>query len=96
MLKERVLREAKNFALIFFYLWVILGLFSLHKSLILGQDYLFSQGIALLNALVLAKIMLTLEIFARGRNLAAEAAPRAKEGRGPFCSTVAMRNLTRS
>ena len=57
-LKERVVDSAKHFAVIFLYLWVLLAIFALHKTLILAdQPIIYRQGFALLNALVLAKVM---------------------------------------
>ena len=63
-LKERALDEAKKFSIIFLYLWVLLSLFALHKSIILGEPSLsLGQGFAIVNALVLSKIMLVCETF---------------------------------
>lgn len=36
-LKEKGLTEAKKLLWIFAYLWVLLGLFALHKSIVLGE-----------------------------------------------------------
>jgi hypothetical protein len=62
-LAKRALDEAKRFLVMFLYLWIILGLFALHKRIILGEQGIgFAlQGFALLNALVLAKVMLVAE-----------------------------------
>ena len=59
-LKQRVYHEIKEFLVIALYLWVILGLFTLHKAIILGEQHiaLVYKGLALINALALAKIML--------------------------------------
>jgi hypothetical protein len=65
-LKEKVVREFKNFAVIFFYVWIILGLFTLHKALILHLRPLNGQVFALINALVLGKVILLLEILKVG------------------------------
>ena len=57
-LKERAVNEAKRFVIIFLYLWVLFSLFALHKSIILNEPSLIlGQGFAIVNALVLAKIM---------------------------------------
>ncbi len=62
-LKERVIHELKSFAVIFVYLWVVLGVFFLHEKIVLEKhDIAFSAyGLALVNALVLGKVMLIAE-----------------------------------
>ena len=35
-LEERAANEAKRFVIVFLYLWVLLSLFALHKSIILN------------------------------------------------------------
>jgi hypothetical protein len=60
-----LIEEAKSFAVIFIYLAFVFGIFSLHQWLVLsakGIDYQF-YGVALLNALILAKIILIAENF---------------------------------
>lgn len=59
-LKERVLFELKEFFVIVVYLWVVLALFLLYKSVLLNEEHLsvLAQGFALINALVLGKIIL--------------------------------------
>jgi len=68
-LKKGALREAKRFLAMFLYLWVLFALFVLHESIVLAQhDVTFSPyGIALVNALVLAKVMLVAEDLHLGR-----------------------------
>jgi hypothetical protein len=69
-LKEKIVAEGKQFFWIFVYLWVVLGLFSIHKSIVLHERTLiYHQGFALINALILAKIMLIAEMFHIGNNL---------------------------
>lgn len=69
-LKERAVNEAKRFVIIFLYLWVLFSLFALHKSTILNEPSLIlGQGFAIVNALVLAKIMLLGEAFNLADNL---------------------------
>jgi len=69
-LKERAVNEAKRFVIIFLYLWVLFSLFALHKSIILNEPSLIlGQGFAIVNALVLAKIMLLGEAFNLADNL---------------------------
>ncbi len=63
-LKEKGITEARKLFWIFAYLWVLLGLFALHKSMILNEpDPFYHQGFAVINALVLAKIMFLAEAF---------------------------------
>ena len=62
-LKERVLDSIKSFTQMFLYLWLIFGLLAVHQSIILSQyqiDYQ-SHGLAVINALVFAKVMLIAE-----------------------------------
>jgi hypothetical protein len=68
-LRERVLDEARRFTVMFLYLWVLFGLFVLNERIILDQKGIgFSaHGFALLNALVLAKVMLVTEDLNLGR-----------------------------
>jgi hypothetical protein len=69
-LKERAVDEAKRFVIVFLYLWVLLSLFALHKSIILNEPSLsLGQGFAIVNALVLAKFMLLGEAFNLADNL---------------------------
>lgn len=68
-LRERALDEARRFAVMFVYLWVLFGLFVLNERIILDQrgiDF-SSHGFALVNALVLAKVMLLTEDLNLGR-----------------------------
>ena len=61
--KERARDEVRRLVVMFIYLWVMLGLFVLNERIILGQvgiSYTF-QGFALINALILAKVMLIFE-----------------------------------
>jgi hypothetical protein len=61
-LKERAFIEARKFAVMFLYLWVVLSLFALHKYVIVEDSELaVNLGFALVNALVLAKAMATAE-----------------------------------
>jgi hypothetical protein len=59
-LKQRAYNELKEFLVISFYLWVVLALFLLYKSVILAEQHIAfaSQGFAVLDALALAKVML--------------------------------------
>jgi len=63
-LKEKGVTEARKLFWIFAYLWVLLGLFALHKSIVLNEpDLVYHQGFAVINALVLAKIIFIAEAF---------------------------------
>ena len=67
-LLTRVIDEAKKFAGMALYLWVLFGLFVLHERIVLAKhniDYKF-YGFAVVNALVLAKVMLIAEDLGLG------------------------------
>ena len=51
--KERVVHKLKQFLAIFLYLWVLLALFDLHRTIILAEHHLNypAQGFAIVNAL---------------------------------------------
>jgi hypothetical protein len=68
-LKGRLAEEAKRFLLLFLYLWALLLLFVLNEDIALRkQDVnITMQGFALLNSLVLAKVMLLSEDLDLGR-----------------------------
>jgi HlyD family secretion protein len=68
-LKSGAIEETRKLFWIFLYLWVLLSLLSLHKGLVLKEEYLlYDQGFALINALVLAKVVLIGEFFNLGDN----------------------------
>jgi hypothetical protein len=69
--KQKIKHEVKEWIVMFLYLWVMFGLFALHQSIIMAeqhQDYRL-QGFAIVNALILSKVMLVAEgmHLARGR-----------------------------
>ncbi len=67
-IKERIREEAKEFAVIVLYLWVLLSLFALHRVMLLREGNLsYRLGFALVNALVLGKIMYIFERLHVGR-----------------------------
>jgi hypothetical protein len=68
-LKERAFEEFKRFVAIFLYLWVVFGLLSIHKSLVLSQQHLDYEEhtFAIINALVFAKVLLVGEELHLGR-----------------------------
>jgi hypothetical protein len=59
-LKERAVQEFRRFLVIFFYLWVVFGLLSIHKSIVLSQHHLDTEehAFAIINAFVFAKVLL--------------------------------------
>jgi hypothetical protein len=57
-LKAKGIDEFKRFIVIFVYLWAIFGLFVLNQAVILRQTSYLFQGFALINAAILAKVML--------------------------------------
>jgi hypothetical protein len=67
-LKERATNEFRRFILIFLYLWVVFGLLSIHKSVVLAERHLDYQehAFAFINALVFAKVLLVGEHFHLG------------------------------
>ena len=67
--RGRAIEEAKRFYVIAIYIWAWFALFNLHERVIdrqAGTIYV-SQGFALFNALVLAKVMLVAEDLNVGR-----------------------------
>lgn len=70
-LKERAIDEAKKFLIMTLYLWVLFALFNLHKTAILQQNHVDyqEQGFAIVNALVLAKVMLVADDLKLGTRL---------------------------
>ena len=67
-LKERVSDELKRFLVIFLYLWVVFGLLSIHKSIILAEQHLdyTEHAFAIINAFIFAKVLLLGEHFNLG------------------------------
>lgn len=64
-LKERALEELKAYWLIALYLWLFLGCFTVYRRLILAESgviYL-NYGVALIEALVIAKVVLIGRVF---------------------------------
>lgn len=59
-LKEKASIEFRRFLVIFFYLWVVFGLLSVHKSIVLSQHHLDTEehAFAFINAFVFAKVLL--------------------------------------
>jgi hypothetical protein len=61
--KTRAKDQIKDFALMFLYLWIVFGMLAIHESIILSQHQInyVSHGLAVVNALVFAKVMLVAE-----------------------------------
>jgi hypothetical protein len=59
-LKQKVYQGVKDYLVLTAYLWLVLGLFVLDRSVILSEEGIpyVAHGLALLNALALAKVML--------------------------------------
>ncbi len=68
-LKAKAIEEGRKFLFLFFYLWVLFGVFVLNQSIVLREHGFgfTAQGFALVNALVLAKVMLLFEAIDPGR-----------------------------
>ena len=61
--------ELRRFLLLFFYLWILFGVFVLNQGVALrehGVNFAM-QGFAFFNALVFAKVMMLFEVFDPGR-----------------------------
>lgn len=68
--KRKAVTEGRKLLWIFLYLWVLLGLFAVHRSIVLNEPNLFfHQGFAVINAFLLAKVMFTAETFHVADNL---------------------------
>jgi hypothetical protein len=70
-LKERVKDQAKDFTLMFLYLWLVFGMLAIHESIILSQHQINyqSHGLAVVNALIFAKVMLVAQDLHLGNRL---------------------------
>jgi len=72
-IEQIAVSEARRFLVMFLYLWLLFGLFALHEDIVLrdrGIGFAF-HGFALVNALVLAKVMLIAEDLKLGHRLRA-------------------------
>ena len=69
--KDRAKDQIKDFALMFLYLWIVFAMLAVHKSIILSQHQInyVSHGLAVVNALVFAKVMLVAEDLHLGQRL---------------------------
>lgn len=69
-LTERAFGELEKYAIIIVYLWLLFGLFSLHKQLVQGHGIsLWHQGFAILNALIFGKVILIGQALKVGKGL---------------------------
>jgi hypothetical protein len=68
-LRERAVEEARRFLVMFLYIWLWFALFQVYQRMLLRESGIgaASQGFALFNALVLAKVMLVAEDLKIGR-----------------------------
>jgi len=59
-LKQKAYGQFREFLIIAAYLWVVFGLLEVHKAMILAEHHMHFtyHGLALINALALAKVML--------------------------------------
>jgi len=75
-LKERAIEEFKIYAIMVVYLWVLLGVFTVFRRLVVsesgGASYLH-YGIALVEALVIGKVILIGKMFSFSRGFEGEA-----------------------
>lgn len=69
-MKERAVHEVRQLLIMFVYLFVMFGLFSVYESIVLEQHHVSFTfyGFALVNALVLAKVMAVAEDLHLGRH----------------------------
>jgi len=69
-LKERAVSELEKYAVVTVYLWLLFGLFSLHKQLVLGHGIsVWQQGFAIVNALIFGKVILIGQALEVGKGL---------------------------
>ena len=68
-LKAKAADEFRKFLVLFFYLWILFGVFVLNEGVALREHgFNFAmQGFAFINALVFAKVMMLFEVFDPGR-----------------------------
>lgn len=69
-LRQRAAHEMRQFVIIFLYLWALFGLFVLNETIVdrTHGSAVVLQGFAVVNALVLAKVMLIAELLDVGRH----------------------------
>ncbi len=70
--KEFVVDEFRRFMISFLYIWVLLGMFTMHEEIALrthGDIALWPHGFAFVNALVLGKVALVVESLRLGHRI---------------------------
>jgi len=67
-LKAKAAEELRRFVVLFVYLWILFGVFALNQGIVLRENGIAwtMQGLALVNALVFAKVMMLFEMFDPG------------------------------
>jgi hypothetical protein len=61
---QKALDEGKQLFWIVVYFWVLIGVFSIFRSLVLNErNLIYHEGFALMTAFVLAKVVLTAEFL---------------------------------
>ena len=67
-LKARAAEEFRKFVVLFVYLWILFGVFALNQGVVLRENGIewTTQGLAFVNALVFAKVMMLFEMFDPG------------------------------
>jgi hypothetical protein len=68
-LKQRAYHEFKEFLLLSLYLWIFLGMFIVFKSMVLAEEHIdfVAHGVAIINAMLLAKFLLIVRALHLGR-----------------------------
>jgi hypothetical protein len=65
-LRARLIEELQRFSMIVLYLWALIGLFEIHKHVVLREQniaYPYKLGFALVNAFILGKVVLSGEVL---------------------------------
>jgi len=66
---SKLVHEGKQLFWIAVYFWILIGLFTVFKALVLHDENLvFHQGFAVINAWILAKVVLVAEYFQTAEN----------------------------
>ena len=68
-LKSKAVEEFRRFFVLFLYLWILFGVFTLNQGVVMREHGInFPMlGFAFINALVFAKVMMLFEVFDPGR-----------------------------
>jgi hypothetical protein len=68
-LKAKAAEEFRRFVGLFVYLWILFAVFAINQGIVLRQHNIAwsMQGMAFINALVFAKVMMLFEMFDPGR-----------------------------